>query len=91
VTDEELEKWWPELGTVVAALRSANRPEVADRLVDAVRAGATSSEILGAVGAVLKEHRALRAKLAAPAPQAWDAIVKDARRAFPGFQPPSTS
>jgi hypothetical protein len=84
VTDAELLEWWPDLGTVVVALRQARSADVADRLVDAVRAGATSGEILAAVGAVLGDEGALRSGLGEPARRAWDSVVADVRRAYPG-------
>jgi hypothetical protein len=84
VTDAELQRWWPELGTVVAELRCANQPAVADLLVDVVRAGASSSEILGGIGVVLRDHYALRSQLGDSAARAWDAVVADVNRAFPG-------
>jgi len=84
VTDDELQKWWPDFGTLVVELRRANRPAVADLLVDAVLAGATSSEILGGIGVVLRDHRALRSKLSDSAASAWDAVMADVYRAFPG-------
>ena len=84
MTDAQLREWWPDLGTVVVALREAGRGDVADRLVDAVRAGASSSEILGDVGLVLREERALRSRLGDPARRAWDGVRADVRRAFPG-------
>ena len=85
--DSELDRWWPDLGTVAAELRRAGQPAAADALVDAVRAGATSSEILGAVGKVLREHRALRSKLSDAAARAWDAVMADVEKAFPGAKP----
>jgi hypothetical protein len=84
VTDAELQNWWPDLGTVVAALRQAGRGDVADRLVDAVRAGATSGEILDGVGGVLCDARILRSRLDEPARRAWNAVMADVRRASPG-------
>ncbi len=84
MTDAELQEWWPDLGTVVAALRYAGRADVADRLVGAVRAGASSSEILDGVGVVLRDERGLRSRLGDPARRAWDAVMADVRRAFPG-------
>ena len=84
MTDAELQASWPELGTVVEELRRADRADVADLLIDAVRAGATSTEILGGVGVVLRDHRALRSQLADPAAKAWDAVMADVHRAFPG-------
>jgi hypothetical protein len=84
MTDAELQRWWPDLGTVVAELRRAHRPDVADLLVDAVRAGASSSEILGGIGVVLRDHRVLRSQLGDSAASAWDAVMADVYRAFPG-------
>ncbi len=84
MTDAELQAWWPDLGTVVAALRCTDRAAVADLLVDAVRAGATSGEILGGIGVVLRDHRALRSQLSDSAASAWDAVMADVDRAFPG-------
>jgi hypothetical protein len=84
MTDARLREWWPDLGTLVAALREAGHTDVADRLVDAVRAGATSSEIVGGVGLVLREERGLRSGLGEAARRAWDAVMADVRRAFPG-------
>ena len=75
MTDAELQTWWPDLATVVAELRRIGQPAVADLLVDAVRAGATSSEILGGVGAVLRSHRALRSRLSDSAATAWDCVI----------------
>ncbi len=85
--DSELDRWWPDLGTVAAELRRAGEPAAADALVEAVRGGATSSEILGAVGTVMREHRALRPKLSDSAARAWDAVMADVDRAFPGAKP----
>jgi hypothetical protein len=84
VTDAELQAWWPALGAVVAGLRSIDRPTVADLLVDAVLAGGTSSEILGNVGIVLRDHRALCSKLSDSGGKAWDSVMADVDRAFPG-------
>lgn len=47
MTDSERHTKWPGLWPVVTELRCANRPGVADCLVDAVAAGARSGEILG--------------------------------------------
>jgi len=84
VTDDELQTWWPELETLVAELRRADRPAVADLLVDAVRAGATSGEILDGIGVVLRDHRALRSQLSDSGASAWDAVAADVYRAYPG-------
>lgn len=83
MTDAELQEWWPDLGAVVAELRGADRAAVADLLVDAVAAGVSSSEILGGVGVVLREHRALRSRLSASGASAWDEVLADVHRAYP--------
>ncbi len=84
MTDAELHAWSPDIGTVAAALRRTDRPSKADLLVDAVRAGATSSEILGAIGGVLRDHCELRSQLSEPDANAWDAVMADVHGAFPG-------
>ena len=84
MTDAELRTWWPDLATVVAELRRTDQPAVADLLVDAVRAGATSGEILDGIGVVLRDHRTLRSQLSDSAASAWDAVMADVSRAFPG-------
>jgi hypothetical protein len=87
VTDDELDRWWPDLAAVVAEMRRATQSEVADRLLDAVQAGSTSGEILGGVGAVLREKRALRAELQDAAAHAWDSVMADVEKAFPSARP----
>ena len=87
MTDDQLDRWWPDLGTVVAELRRADQPDAADRLLDAVRAGSTSSEILGGVGAVLRERRAFRSQLSESAARSWDAVMADVDKAFPAAKP----
>ena len=84
VTDRELQEWWPDLGTVVADLRRIRQDSVAEALLDAVRGGATSSEILGEVGVVLRENSVLRAALSDNAQCAWDGAMADVHRAFAG-------
>ena len=84
MTDTELKKWWPDLGTVVGELRRIGRSDVADLLLDAVRAGATSSEILGNIGIVLRNHRALYSQVSGAAAAAWDAVMAGVNRAYPG-------
>jgi hypothetical protein len=84
MTDDQLQRWWPDLGTVVAELRRAGHLVVADLLVDAVRAGATSGEILDGVGVVLRDHRELRSQLGESAARAWDAVMAELHRAYPG-------
>ena len=75
MTDAELQTWWPDLGTVVAELRRTDQSAVADLLVNAVRAGAMSGEILDGIGVVLRDHRALRSQLSDSAANAWDAVM----------------
>jgi hypothetical protein len=82
--DAELQKWWPDFGTVVEELRRIDRSDVADLLLDAVRAGATSSEIIGGIGIVLRDYRALYPQISQPAAAAWDAVMADVNRAYPG-------
>ena len=84
MTDDELQKWWPELGTVVAELRRTGQSDVVGLLIDAVRAGATSDEILGSVGAVLRDHHTLCSQLSDSGARAWSAVMTDVNRAFPG-------
>lgn len=84
MTDAELHARWPDLGIVTDALRRADRPATAELLVDAIRAGATSSEILGGIGGVLRDHFVLRSQLSDPAANAWDAVMAGVHRAFPG-------
>lgn len=83
MTDDELKHWWLDLGAVVIELRRIDQSSIADLLVDTVRAGATSSEILGGVGKVLKNHYALHSQLSDAAQNAWDAVMVKVFRAFP--------
>jgi hypothetical protein len=83
-TDTDLKAWWPDLGTLVAELRQSDQPAVADLLVDAVRAGATSGEILDGIGVVLREHRSLRSQLSDAGDSNWDSVMADVDRAYPG-------
>jgi hypothetical protein len=83
MTDDKLKQWWPDLGTVVIELRRIGQSSVADLLVDTVRAGATSSEILGGVGRVLKNHYALHYQLSDSTQNAWNAVMVEVFRAFP--------
>lgn len=84
MSDAQLQQWWPELQTVIVELRRTNHAEVADLLINAVEAGATSGEILDAVGRVLNDHRALCSQLSESAAGAWDAVLADVHRAYPG-------
>jgi hypothetical protein len=83
MTDDKLKQWWPDLGAVVIELRRSDQSTVADQLVDAVCAGATSSEIYGGVGRVLKNHYALHSQLSDSTQKAWDAVMVKVFRAFP--------
>lgn len=82
MSDDELHKRWPELGTVEADLRRIGQPAVADMLVDAASARLGSSDVVGSVGIVLRNHSALRARLSENAVTAWDVIMADVSRAF---------
>jgi hypothetical protein len=85
MTDSELQAWWPEMGAVVTDLRCIDRSDVADLFVDAIRAGSCSSEVLGGVGVVLRDHYELRSRLSDHAIIAWDKVSADVCRAFPGL------
>jgi len=84
MTDPDLDAYWPDLGSLVAELRRVGREDVADQLLDGLRVGGSSDEILGEVSLVLRRHRALRRELGATGAKAWDGILRDAHRAFPG-------
>lgn len=84
MTGTELHQHWPDLSTLVAELRRIDQAAVADRLLGAVRTGATPGEILDAVGVVLREQRALRSRVGEPGARAWDAVMADVQRAYPG-------
>lgn len=83
MTDAELVSWWPDLGHVVIELRRLNHPDVADCLLDAVAAGATSGEILGSVGLVLLRAGNLRSELTRQNKTSWDRVMVDINRAYP--------
>jgi len=87
VTDDQLDRWWPDLGMVVAELRRAGQSDAADRLLDAVGIATTSGEILDGVGVVLRERRAFRSQLSDAAARAWDAVMTDVDKAFPAAKP----
>jgi hypothetical protein len=87
MTDDQLDRWWPDLAIVAAELRRAGQSDAAELLVDAVRSGSTSSEILGGVGAVLRERRAFRSRLSDVAARSWDAVMADVDKAFPAPKP----
>ena len=86
MTDSEPHAQWIELETVVHALRHLGHTDVAARLIAAERGGVTGSEILGNLGRLLNENAALRATLDDDARHAWDAVIRDVGRAFPGFR-----
>ena len=83
MTDAELLSWWPELGHVVKELRRLNHPDVADCLLDAVAAGATSSEILGSVGLILLRSSKLRYEFTRQNKASWDRVMADINHAYP--------
>lgn len=85
MTDAELQAWWPALGLVVTELRRTEYPAT-DSLVDAVRTGTCSSEILGGVGVLLYLHHAHRPQLGDPTAAAWGAVMADVYRAFPDLR-----
>jgi len=84
MTDDELKKCWPELGIVVAELRRIGQVDVADKLVNAFLSGTASSEIVGHIGLLLRDHYTLRPQLSDSTLNAWDAIMADVSRAFRG-------
>ena len=83
MSDAELQKWWPEFGSLVIGLRRVGKSDVADLLVGAVQGLGLSSEILGGIGVVLRDYRPLRFRLSNNAKNAWDAVMADVYRAFP--------
>ena len=83
ITDADLRNSWPDLAIVVAELRRIERSEVADQLVGAVSIASSSSEILGGVGVVLRDRRALRTRLSEPGKRAWNLVIADVHRAYP--------
>ena len=87
MTDDELQRWWPDLAAVVAELRRAGKQSAADALLDAVGAGSTSSEILGGVGAILRAQIGFRSGLSVQVARAWDTVMADVDRAFPPAKP----
>jgi hypothetical protein len=87
MTDDQLDRWWPDLAIVVAELRRADQSDAAGLLLDAVRSGSTASEILGGVGAVLRERRAFRSRLRDAAARSWDAVMTDVEKAYPASKP----
>jgi len=80
MTDDELQNCWPELGTVVKELRRVSRSDVADKLIEAFLAGSSSSEIVGGIGLILRDHRDLRPQLSDAAISAWDAVMDNVAR-----------
>jgi hypothetical protein len=76
MTDAELSRWWPDLGSVVTSLRSINQGAVADLLVRAVEGGSTGGEIHDHVRFLLKEHAALRKDLSEEGAFAWKCALR---------------
>lgn len=83
MTDAELVSWWPDLGQVVMELRRLNHSAEADHLLDAVAAGATSTEILGSVGLILLRSGNLRSELTRQNKASWDRVMADINNAYP--------
>ncbi|MBF0503324.1 MAG: hypothetical protein HQM09_24610 [Candidatus Riflebacteria bacterium] len=77
MTDTELLEWWPDLGALVSELRRIDRDAVADLIIDAVCAGATSGEIFCSVGVVLHDYRRVRSELDDSGMRAWDAVMAE--------------
>lgn len=80
MTDDELQNCWPELGALVKGLRCINQSDVADKLVEAFLTGSSSSEVVGGIGIILRDHRDLRPQLSDSAISAWDAIMVNVAR-----------
>lgn len=83
MTDAELLAWWPDLGNVVIALRRLNYVNEADLLLDAVAAGATSTEVLGSIGVILLRSGKLRSELTPQHRVSWDRVMADINHAYP--------
>jgi hypothetical protein len=81
---ERLREWWPDFDLLVSELRRVGADDAAGQLMDALRGGATSTEILGGVGLVLHAHRGLRKSLSAAGARAWEAVSANVDKAFPG-------
>lgn len=83
MTGDERRAWWPELYVVTAELRALDRHDIADDLDRSVAGSATSSELLGNVGLVLRAHDVQRSRLGAEGRGAWDRIMRDINRGYP--------
>ncbi|MHB0963440.1 MAG: hypothetical protein ACYC5V_09565 [Gemmatimonadaceae bacterium] len=83
MTDDGRRAWWPELYVVTAELRALGRHDIADDLDRSVSGSATSSELLGNVGLVLRTHDVQRSRLGVDGRGAWDRIMRDANRGSP--------
>jgi hypothetical protein len=83
MTDDERRAWWPELFEVMAELRALGRHDIADDLERSVRGSATSGELLGNVGLVLRTHDVQRSRFGVEGKGAWDRIMRDVNRNFP--------
>ncbi len=83
MTDDERRAWWPALSVVTAEMRALGRHDIADDLDRSVRGSATSSELLGNVGLVLRAHDVQRSRLGREGRGAWDLIVRDVNRDYP--------
>ena len=83
MTEDEHRAWWPELYAVTAALRALGRHDIADDLDRSVAGSATSGELLGNVGLVLRRQDVQRSRLGPEGRGAWDRIMRDVNRDSP--------
>ena len=83
MTDDARRAWGPELYAVTAELRALGRHDIADDLERSVAGSATSSELLGNVGLVLRTHDVQRSRLDVEGRGAWDRIMRDVNRGAP--------
>ncbi len=83
MTEDERRAWWPELYAVTAELRALGRHDIADDLDRSVAGSATSGELLGNVGLVLRTHDVQRSRLGPEGRAAWDRIMRDVNQSYP--------
>ncbi|MBW7934054.1 MAG: hypothetical protein H3C62_10700 [Gemmatimonadaceae bacterium] len=83
MTVDAYRTWWPEFATVFVELRALGRQDIADELDRAVRGSATSGELLGNVGLVLRRQDVQRSRLSRDGRCAWDAVMRDVNRENP--------
>ncbi|MBM3907113.1 MAG: hypothetical protein FJ363_03430 [Gemmatimonadetes bacterium] len=75
--------WWPDLYTVCVELRAIGRHDIADELDRSVAGSATSGELLGNIGLVLRTQDVQRSRLTQDGRRAWDAIMHDVNQDAP--------